>query len=198
MNLGALAYRWLDSPRAYRLVQELAAPGGPKGLHTLARDLVARRGLIAPALDVGCGPRSTLEAAGLDPIGLDVSWPYVAAFSGVAVAGSADRLPFAAHTFRTVFTLGLLHHLDDDTARGAVREMVRVCAPGGSVVVVDAVLPVSPWRSPYVYLTRVADRGRHMRQQTALESLLPDRQWNISRHTYSAVGHEVLVAHLAA
>ena len=190
----SFVYRVLEVPSIYRAVQAMVAPGAGTGLRRLARDVVARFGLQGPALDVGCGPLSHLDQTGRDLVGLDISLPYVTAFPRTGVVGSADRLPFAAGAFKTVWTLGLLHHLPDSLAAESVREMTRVCARGGTVMVVDAVMPRSPWLSPYVYATRRMDRGRHMRTQTALERLLPVKaDWSIERRTYSYAGHELIV-----
>ena len=102
---------------------------------------------------------------------------------------SADALPFADGSFQTVWNIGLLHHLPDDVLRRAVHEMLRVCKPGGRVVVIDAVLPRSAWLRPLAWLTRRLDRGRHMRTQSQLESLLGEcGSWRFQRETYALNG----------
>jgi SAM-dependent methyltransferase len=52
---------------------------------------------------------------------------------------SALRTPFAANQFQAVGAFDLLEHLDDDLA--ALREMHRICAPGGVVLVTVPALP---------------------------------------------------------
>jgi ubiquinone/menaquinone biosynthesis C-methylase UbiE len=49
--------------------------------------------------------------------------------------GDVQRLPFAAASFSLVFTRYSFHHFLDPMA--VLAEMVRVCSPGGRVVVVD-------------------------------------------------------------
>jgi ubiquinone/menaquinone biosynthesis C-methylase UbiE len=49
--------------------------------------------------------------------------------------GDVQRLPFADVSFSLVFTRYSFHHLLDP--RAVLTEMVRVCSPGGRVVVVD-------------------------------------------------------------
>ena len=196
MNLAAL-YRLLDHPLVYRGVESALAPGFKTGLKRLARDLTARYALREPFLDLGCGPASLLADLGIAPVGLDLSLRYARAFAAhaaPAVVGSAHQVPFAAGAFRTVWSLGLLHHLDVSLARSAIQEMVRVCAPAGDVVIIDAVLPRSAWTQPYAYLIRRLDRGGNVRSQAAHEELLPDRaDWTVERHMCSLVGHEVTV-----
>ncbi|MBT9501941.1 MAG: methyltransferase domain-containing protein [Burkholderiaceae bacterium] len=52
----------------------------------------------------------------------------------------ASALPYPDHTFDAVFSFGGLGEFPD--IRGALAEMVRVCKPGGKVVVGDESIPV--------------------------------------------------------
>jgi len=58
------------------------------------------------------------------------------------VRGDADRLPFAAGCFDAVVTRFSLHHLVEPVR--VLREMTRVCRPGGRVVVKDLVASTDP------------------------------------------------------
>lgn len=90
-------------------------------------------------LDVGCGPRGSLEWAtsaarrvGLDPLAAEY-----AALSGRAArmeyaAGRAERIPFADHSFDVVSVFNALDHVE--RLDRAVAEIKRVTAPGGSVL----------------------------------------------------------------
>ncbi len=128
------------------------------------------------ALDVGCGPFSRLAGLGFDSVtGADVSPAYVAALEKTGVKGvvsSADQLPFPDASFRTVWNIGLLHHLPDEVMQGAIREMLRVSGTQGHVVVIDAVMPRSAFLRPFAWITRKLDRGRFMRTQAQLEGLI--------------------------
>jgi SAM-dependent methyltransferase len=96
--------------------------------------------------DVGCGMGAGFEALaefGL-VVGVDNS-PRALAFSRSRgpfhlVAGELPRLPFAAGVFEVVCALDVIEHLDDDAA--AVRELWRICAPGGLLVLT---VPACPW-----------------------------------------------------
>ncbi|NLC56354.1 MAG: class I SAM-dependent methyltransferase [Armatimonadetes bacterium] len=99
---------------------------------------VARPGGEALILDVGCGTGATLAALARfgKPVGVDLA---AAALAYTAQRGcrrvcacDAQRLAFADGTFAVVTALDVVEHLDDPVA--ALREMGRVCAPGGSVV----------------------------------------------------------------
>ena len=110
---------------------------------TAARPIPADR-----LLDVACGPGLVVcafaphvcEATGIDmtPAMLDRA-RKLAADKGVAnVAwrqGDVYSLPYADGSFTIVTTRFSCHHFLDPVA--VLREMVRVCAPGGRIVVVD-------------------------------------------------------------
>lgn len=90
-------------------------------------------------LDVGCGTGATLATLSSfgEAVGVDRA---VAALTHTARRGAtrvcacdAHRLAFRAGVFTAVTALDVIEHLDDPVA--ALREMGRVCAPGGAVVV---------------------------------------------------------------
>ena len=99
-------------------------------------------------LSVGCGPGVFLrELANAHPkmnvTGVDISSSRIheadQRLSGLSNAhvyvGDAMSLPFEANSFDVVFSRFLLEYLPDK--QGAVREMARVCAPGGLVMLQD-------------------------------------------------------------
>lgn len=179
----------------WRLGLWLLAPDAGGRLIRQLRPEPARR-----ILDVGCGPASLLWTAGLEPYGADLSPGFVRAFhrrSPRAAIASAMALPFADGRFDAVYSFGLLHHLPDEAAAAAVREMLRVTRPGGRTIVLDGVPPSKAWRRPVASLLRRLDRGRWMRRQEALQNLLDGSGgWEYKRFTYTYTGLEgVLCAH---
>jgi ubiquinone/menaquinone biosynthesis C-methylase UbiE len=112
----------------------------------------AGAGSADTVLDVACGPGLVVcafaprvrRATGLDftPAMLDHARALAVERGLDNVTwnrGDAYRLPYADGSFSIVVTRYLLHHLRDPLA--AMREMVRVCAPHGRLVVVDAYAP---------------------------------------------------------
>lgn len=71
--------------------------------------------------------------------------------------------------------------------------MLRVSRPGGYLVILDAALPEPAWKRPVAYALRRLDRGRFVRRQAHLISLLPSSQfWTVERFDYTVTGLELL------
>jgi SAM-dependent methyltransferase len=132
-----LAVRHRQDPMAYaRAVGDLA-------VRFLGSRLVPIEGRW---LDVGTGNGVlplVLQDAGADPcVGLDVAdRRIVGARARPFVAGHAERLPFADGSFDGVVSSNVLEHTPH--WERAIRELVRVCAPGGYVY-----LSWTNWYSP--------------------------------------------------
>jgi SAM-dependent methyltransferase len=134
-----------------------ASPFGAAAMITDERALrlivaAARAGPDDTILDVACGPGLVVcafaphvgKATGIDvtPAMLDRARRLAADRGALNTAwdqGDAYALPYADGSFTVVVTRYSLHHLLDPAA--ALGEMVRVCAPGGRIVVVDAYAP---------------------------------------------------------
>ena len=91
------------------------------------------------ALDVGCGVGQVvacLRREGVQAFGVDVSEPNIQRareFSEHCQLYDGQRLPFPDNTFQSVGALNVLEHVDEPEA--FLKELVRVAAPGGKVVV---------------------------------------------------------------
>jgi SAM-dependent methyltransferase len=144
----------------------------------------ARLGPHAAVLDVACGPglvalalaESAGHVTGLDltPAMLDkarelqrqrglgnLSWRL----------GRADALPYPDGSFDAVLTRFSLHHLTDPAA--ALAEMVRVCRPGGRVVICDVYTTTAEQAAEYDRLERLRDPSHvHALRLSELRALL--------------------------
>jgi ubiquinone/menaquinone biosynthesis C-methylase UbiE len=125
-------------------------PGHSASLDILAQ--LARPNDTDRVLDVACGPG--LVACHFAPLvrhvtGLDLT-PEMIRQARQAQAerglsnmswqiGSADPLPFADESFSLVLTRYSFHHFQRPKA--VLSEMIRVCQPGGRVLVADVVQP---------------------------------------------------------
>ena len=115
----------------------------------------AEAGPADTVLDVACGGGIVVcgfapyvrHATGIDmtPAMLDRARRLAAEKGLTNVAwqeGDVAHLPYADGTFTIVVTRFAVHHFPDPAA--VVREMVRVCAPGGRIVVVDTCASPEP------------------------------------------------------
>jgi len=98
--------------------------------------------------DLGCGTGNTLQALapvvqrviGVDrePAMLEVARKAAGAHKNVDLrCGGMNDLPLSDGEADVVLCMLVLHHVED--LEGAFREVVRVCAPGGRVVVMDMI-----------------------------------------------------------
>src|SRR5262245_28477463 len=187
-------YRVLELTMVYRLAQFVIAPGFERPFVDEMKAVAATLPAGQQVLDVGCGPQSWLPRLGIHPIGLDLLPAYTAALraSGLeAVTGSATALPFRDHTLDGVWCLAVLHHLSDDQARTALREMRRVCRPGGYVVVWEIVLPERALRRPVAWAARKLDRGGRVRSVADFRALFDEiSAWKFHAFRYTIYGLE--------
>jgi ubiquinone/menaquinone biosynthesis C-methylase UbiE len=87
--------------------------------------------------------------------------------------GNAEALPFVTGSFDLVYCFASLHHVGDPAA--AMREMGRVCAPGGRVVVQDLIVPIAEVRDRFDEIHRRLDpshRRAHLERE--LVALVPE------------------------
>jgi SAM-dependent methyltransferase len=107
------------------------------GLHLPAR---------ARILDAGCGSgRKMVDLSSHGAVtGIELSDVSVqvarARDVGDVIAGSVLQMPFDSDSFDLAASLDVIEHLEDDLA--ALRELRRVVAPGGSLLVT---VPAYPW-----------------------------------------------------
>jgi SAM-dependent methyltransferase len=100
----------------------------------------------ARILDAGCGSgRNMIELVRHGTVsGVELSGPSVevarARGAGEVIAGSVLDMPFDSDSFDLSVCLDVIEHLDDDV--GALRELRRVLAPGGSLLVT---VPAYQW-----------------------------------------------------
>ena len=82
----------------------------------------------------------------------------------------ATRLKFSGGTYDLTLCVAVFHHLDDAQVLAAIRESWRVVLTGGSVHIIDAILPTDPgaWLKRWVFTN---DRGRFQRTEQQMRTL---------------------------
>lgn len=133
-------------------------------------------------LDVGCGTGANLAAfRHYGPaIGIDFSEQALDLCSRREVdavcLAAVEKLPFPDHTFDVITALDLLEHTDEDLV--ALKEMQRVCKPGGLLIII---VPA------YGFLWSEHDEAlKHRRRYTAheLRNKIAVTGFDLKRSTY--------------
>lgn len=134
-------------------------------------------------IDIGCGPRGSLEwAAGAEErVGLD---PLVNEYRALGidrhrmqyVDAAAERVPFADDYFDIVTSFNSLDHVEDVTA--AVREIKRIVKPGGLVLIITEINHAPTVTEPHTFSEDVLQSfGPELRvEKSHIIELRPDRE----------------------
>ncbi|MEK6612744.1 MAG: class I SAM-dependent methyltransferase [Gemmatimonadota bacterium] len=159
--LRRLADRAFEHPLVYRMLQ---APFQERKLAPFLRRL--NRQATMRVLDVGCGPgTNAAHFRDVQYTGVDINPDYIAnaqrRFPGRFLVGDVtDPAVLPAEQFDCVLLNSLMHHLDDDAVGGLLGRLGRFLAPGGSIHILDLVLPPQ-WGAART-LAHI-DRGRFAR-----------------------------------
>jgi SAM-dependent methyltransferase len=155
-----------------------------RGRRTVLEGVLAELHLPARAriLDAGCGSgRNMVELARHGVVtGVELSQTSVelarARNAGEVLAGSVLEMPFAADSFDLAVSLDVIEHLEDDL--DALRELRRVVAPGGALLVT---VPAYPW-----LWSGHDEINHHHRRYTrrSLQRVAEQAGWRQARTTY--------------
>jgi SAM-dependent methyltransferase len=147
---------------------------------------VVLSGLHLPAdgaiLDAGCGSgRNMVELCRYGTVtGLELSSPSVQAARargvGEVVQGSIMEMPFADDSFQLAVSLDVIEHLQDD--RAALRELRRVVAPGGRLLVT---VPAYQWL--WSHHDEINHHHRRYNRRTLLAAA-QDAGWSVQRTSH--------------
>jgi SAM-dependent methyltransferase len=155
-----------------------------RGRRGVLERVIAGLGLPAHAriLDAGCGSgRNMIELARHGTVtGVELSDTSVALArergAGEVIEGSVLDMGFAADSFDLAVSLDVIEHLEDDLA--ALRELRRVVAPGGSLLVT---VPAYQW-----LWSGHDEINHHHRRYTrrSLQRVAEQAGWEQARTTY--------------
>jgi len=165
----------LSHPLIYNAMQSLM--GAEKGRARIVRDHV-RPFPGMRILDLGCGTAEILNAlpADITYVGYDMSPEYIAAAQkkfpgrGTFHCRLLEQAEVSTlEPFDLVLGLGVLHHLDDATARQFMAIAKAALNPGGRIYTVDPCY--APGQSPIARFLISRDRGQHVRDVEGYRAL---------------------------
>jgi ubiquinone/menaquinone biosynthesis C-methylase UbiE len=114
-------------------------------------------------LDIGCGPRGSLEWAemaaervGLDPLAESYEALGTREHAMTYVTAPAERIPFPDGHFDVVCSFNSLDHVDD--LDRSIQEIGRVVAPGGLFLLITEVNHPPQFTEPISYSWDVAEK----------------------------------------
>lgn len=129
-------------------------------------------------LDIGCGPADILDyLPAVEYWGFDISEQYIQK----AQLKYADRGNFNAQyldeatldtlpKFDIVLMCGVLHHMDDDTAKATIKLAHKALKTGGRLVTIDPCFtPKQNWFARFLIEN---DRGQNVRVEAAYKALI--------------------------
>jgi SAM-dependent methyltransferase len=155
-----------------------------RGRRTVLSRAIADLGLPRPAriLDAGCGSgRNMVELAPLGAVtGVELSKTSVSLardrLIGDVIEGSVLAMPFDPASFDLAVSLDVIEHLDEDL--DALRELRRVVAPGGALLVT---VPAYEW-----LWSGHDEINHHHRRYTrrSLQRVAEQAGWRQTRTTY--------------
>jgi len=166
----------LSHPLAYEAVQRVM--GAEKGRARIVRDFL-RPFPGMRILDLGCGIAEILGALPPDIsyVGYDMSPEYVAAARrkyagrGTFHCRLLEQAEVATlERFDLVMGIGVLHHLDDATARQFMRIAKAALNPDGRIYTLDPCFV--PQQNPIARFLISRDRGQNVRDPEGYQALL--------------------------
>jgi SAM-dependent methyltransferase len=165
----------LSHPSVYEAFQRImgATRGRERIVHDLIRPFPGMR-----ILDLGCGPAEILGflPADVTYTGYDMSAEYIAAAKakfggrGTFHCRLLEQAEVATlEPFDLIMGIGVLHHLDDSTARQFMTLAKAGLKPGRRVLTVDPCY--APGQNPIARFLISKDRGQHVRNEAGYRAL---------------------------
>jgi SAM-dependent methyltransferase len=171
----------LSLPVVYDTFQTVV--GAVNSKRRVCQEYVAR-GSSNTVVDVGCGTADLLRFLPREAryFGFDLSQAYIekarkrhaGRTNATFLCADLNEIgPDAIPPCDLAIVFGVLHHINDESARRLHESLFDRLAPGGRLITVDPTLVDG--QSPVARELIKRDRGQHVRSPTAYEALVPDR-----------------------
>jgi ubiquinone/menaquinone biosynthesis C-methylase UbiE len=168
-------YDLLDRAEVYALLQKVGRPTTRRFRALLRKHVVGALRPGASIVDLACGEGAYRELFPATYSGVDINPDYIAAalrrYGGSFQVMDCTHLQFADASFDHAVTIAGTHHFDDESLLAMLAEAQRVVKQGGSVHIIDAVLPLNKlhlWKELWFRM----DRGLYPRRAERLNALI--------------------------
>jgi SAM-dependent methyltransferase len=181
-------YRLVTIPAIYQRIQLALAGGDPYArVGALVFDQLDGKNV----LEIGCGPghwskvlRHTKHYTGIDwnPRHIEQARAQYGSQQARFICGDLGdpSLLNSDAPLDAVIGIGILHHLDDTTARNVLARAAELLVPGGRFIGIEPV--IHKGQNPIARLLKALDSGRHIRGSAGYEQLFPPAYVNITTH----------------
>lgn len=167
-------YAWFSRPWVYDMCQSLIRSKSARSAF-FEKHIRPEKGMRI--LDVGCGTGDALKhLSHVDYLGIDLNEAYIQTARSrwnrhdKFLCGDVSSIKqLNLGQFDIVLSLGVLHHLDDATAKTLLSEISTILTPQGRFVSHDPVYVEGQSRTARFVVSR--DRGRFVRHRETLEQL---------------------------
>ena len=183
--------RLLESSHAYELSRR--AIGAHREMSLLCERVISPKSTDR-VLDFGCGNgRLVPFLPNVHYIGVDSNPSYIAAARSKYTATNVefvcgdlfDLASFEIVPIDVVVCVGVLHHLDDETARRGLRSARALLRPGGRLVTMDPCF--EPSQHSIARVLMALDRGRYVRHPSDYRRLVDSSFDDVDQMIWSDV-----------
>lgn len=129
-------------------------------------------------LDVPCGTGEfCMLFSPISYYGVDISKKYIdfaqKKYKHNLICGDARQIGFEDDYFDKILTLGLLHHLDDSSAKSVLKEAKRVLKSSGKLLLIEDV-PTNSNRSIFCKFLQKLDIGQYIRTESGYRAIVEE------------------------
>lgn len=170
-------YRIVTVPALYTAIQNFL---GGRNAQQAIRDQVFQNISGKNVLEIGCGPGKWVPMLTDAASYTGIDWNQSHIETARAAHGSSKvrflcgdlsdtRVLPSEQPFDVVLAIGILHHLDDATARKVVQRSAELLVPGGRFLAIEPVY--HPGQNPIARLLKALDSGKNIRSEDGYRSL---------------------------
>lgn len=171
-------YKLLEFPEVHLLTQKIFSIGRKRAL--LETERIIKENCSGWTLDLGAGTGRYDHLFKEKFINSDINLRYLRFIkrrksSANCISMKAEEISFKANAIDSIVSIGLFHHVNDDSSKKIFSEMLRIIKPNGIIILVDIFYPVKEtkfFRKLVYNLICKLDRGKYARTPNRFENII--------------------------